>query len=184
MKAIKSRPSDWNIGLILPSVPHDGTPYTDDFSLELASAVLYYGQEYKLTAPLSVHVEAVRSGERIISSVSIETEIETPCSRCLEPARSKISSTLRWIFSVTKEDEEQGDDWEYDEMVLLDSWEEHIELGDYIWETFVTALPVSVLCRDDCRGLCSNCGANLNNGSCNCHAEDGDPRFSILKNLL
>lgn len=184
MKALKSRPSDWNIRLILPSVPHDGTNYTDDFALSLAAPVLYYGQEYKLISPLSVQVKAVRSGDRIITSVSIEAEIETPCARCLESARTQISSTLRWIFSTTREDEEQGDEWEYDEMVILDSWEEHIELGDYVWETFVTALPVSVLCRADCRGLCPNCGTNLNKGSCNCHEEQGDPRFSILKNFL
>lgn len=184
MNALKSRPSDWNFKLVLPAVPHDGTAYTDEFPVPLSLPVLYYGQEYKLTTPLQVRVAAVRSGERIITSVSVEAEIETPCSRCLESARTKISSTLRWIFSITKEDKEQSDEWEYDEIVLLDSWEEHIPLGDYIWETLVTALPVAVLCHDDCRGLCPNCGANLNKGICDCQEEQGDPRFAILKNLL
>ncbi|MDO4219008.1 MAG: DUF177 domain-containing protein [Synergistaceae bacterium] len=184
MKALKSRPQEWSIRLILPSVPHDGTSYTDDFALDLASAVLYYGQEYRLTRPLSVHVEAVRSAERIILSISLEAEIETACARCLEPAKTQTSSTLHWIFSTTREDEEQRDEWKYDEVVLLDSWEEHIELGDYVWETFVTTLPVSVLCKADCRGLCPNCGANLNKQTCNCHDAQGDPRFAVLKNLL
>ncbi len=184
MKALKSRPSDWNFKLHLAAVPHDGTAYTDDFSVSMPAPVSYYGQAYKLTSPLSIHVEAVRSGERILTSVAIETEIETPCSRCLEPAQAKISSTLRWVFSITKEDEKQGEEWEYDEIVTLDSWEEHVELGDYVWETFVTALPVAVLCNDACRGLCPNCGANLNKQTCNCHEEQGDPRFSVLKNLL
>ena len=182
MKVLKSRPKDWHITLALASVPHDGSVYEENFSFSLPSPVLYYGQEYSLTAPLAVLLEATRNGESIVASVTVSSSVTAPCSRCLESARSEISSTLRWVFST--KDEEQEGEWKYDEHVKLDSLEEHVSFEDYVWETFITALPVTLLCSDDCRGLCPTCGVNLNKQSCNCHEGETDPRLEILKNLL
>ena len=48
-------------------------------------------------------------------------------------------------------------------------------------EQFYLALPMKPLCRDDCRGLCSMCGANLNRSTCDCKHDFADPRFAALK---
>ena len=180
MKVLKYRPQDWHITFPLASVPHDGTSSEKDFSLCLPSPVSYYGQEYTLTAPLDVRIEAVRSGESVIATVNVSSTVTAPCSRCLESARAEISSTLRWVFSTK---EEEGE-WKYDEHILLSSLEENVSFEDYVWETLISALPVTLLCSEDCRGLCPSCGANLNRQSCNCHEGRTDPRLEILKNLL
>ena len=182
MKVLEYRPQDWHITFSLASVPHDDTEHKENFSLCLPSPVYYYGQEYSLVSPLSVSLEAVRSGENIIVSITVRADVTAPCSRCLESARAEISSTLRWVFS-TKEEEEENE-WKYDEHILLGSLEEKVSLEDYVWETFISALPVTLLCSDDCRGLCPSCGANLNQQTCNCHEGETDPRLEILKNLL
>ena len=60
---------------------------------------------------------------------------------------------------------------------------EGIELDDLVREELLLALPVNVLCREDCKGLCPQCGQDLNLGSCECEPEV-DARLSVLKALL
>lgn len=58
-----------------------------------------------------------------------------------------------------------------------------INLAALAWEEFLLALPEKILCREDCRGLCRNCGQNLNQGDCACKREDLDPRLEKLRSL-
>ncbi len=61
---------------------------------------------------------------------------------------------------------------------------EHVDLDDLVREQILLALPTRQLCRDDCKGLCPTCGANLNQTTCDCSAEEIDPRFAALAQLL
>jgi DUF177 domain-containing protein len=60
---------------------------------------------------------------------------------------------------------------------------EEVDLTPLIREQTLLALPTRPLCREDCRGLCPRCGANLNQGDCGCPTEAGDPRLSVLRSL-
>ena len=57
------------------------------------------------------------------------------------------------------------------------------DLDDIVTTTFVLNMDSKLLCSEDCKGLCSRCGANLNLGPCNCKPEP-DPRFAALQQLL
>lgn len=71
-----------------------------------------------------------------------------------------------------------------DEILIVSSWSEAVNLGELAWEALITALPPAVFCLEECRGLCPQCGANLNKTVCGCKKETGDPRFEALKDLL
>ncbi len=58
-----------------------------------------------------------------------------------------------------------------------------INLAALAWEEFLLALPEKIFCKPDCRGLCRNCGQNLNNGACSCRQEQLDPRLEKLRSL-
>ena len=58
-----------------------------------------------------------------------------------------------------------------------------LDLAAVCWEEFVLALPVNPLCKTDCKGLCPQCGTNLNNGTCGCIPDEGDPRLAVLRGL-
>ncbi|MEW6210600.1 MAG: DUF177 domain-containing protein, partial [Acidobacteriota bacterium] len=58
-----------------------------------------------------------------------------------------------------------------------------IDLDDVVREQVELALPMSRLCKEDCLGLCQQCGADLNEGPCQCDAEESDPRWATLKEL-
>jgi len=60
---------------------------------------------------------------------------------------------------------------------------EEVDLGPLIREQVLLALPTRPLCRDDCRGLCPQCGINLNHAECGCRVETFDPRLEALRSL-
>ncbi len=62
--------------------------------------------------------------------------------------------------------------------------DDKIDLNQMIWEQVYLALPMKPLCKDDCRGLCPQCGTNLNLSQCNCERDFVDPRLAALKSLL
>jgi uncharacterized protein len=61
--------------------------------------------------------------------------------------------------------------------------DDQVDLSELLREQFYLALPMKPLCRDDCKGLCAQCGTNLNTGTCDCHPAWDDPRLAPLKQL-
>jgi len=100
-----------------------------------------------------------------------------PCNRCLEQARVVIDNSFR-LF-----EEFEPVDPEYVQKPLLrfaeGRWE--LDLQHLFWEQFVLALPDKYLCSENCKGLCPYCGQNLNEKSCSCEQNAGDPRLAVLK---
>jgi uncharacterized protein len=70
-----------------------------------------------------------------------------------------------------------------DELDVTYLEEGRINTDHLLRENVLLGLPVQPVCREDCRGLCSRCGANLNLGSCGCQEPHLDPRFTILRKL-
>jgi uncharacterized protein len=58
------------------------------------------------------------------------------------------------------------------------------DLFPRVREALILEIPIKLLCREDCKGVCRTCGANLNSGDCGCSSEAGDPRWGALKNFL
>ena len=59
-----------------------------------------------------------------------------------------------------------------------------IDIMPQIQESVYALIPTKVLCKEDCKGLCPNCGMNLNEGSCSCQNENVDPRLEALRNFM
>ena len=73
---------------------------------------------------------------------------------------------------------------EEDFVLLTDTIESRYDIFPRVLEAVLLELPIRVLCREDCKGLCSACGANLNEGACDCPKEEPDPRWRDLRKLL
>ena len=61
--------------------------------------------------------------------------------------------------------------------------DDQIDLDEVLREQFYLALPMKPLCREDCAGLCPQCGTNRNTGTCSCETEPEDPRLAPLRRL-
>ena len=98
------------------------------------------------------------------------------CDRCAEPFRHEETLPLTHILVTSLNDESNED------FVLLKDFQ--LPLDELVTTDLLLSLPMKSLCREDCRGLCPQCGHNLNNGECGCRQETVDPRLAALKDLL
>jgi uncharacterized protein len=111
-------------------------------------------------------------------------EIELACSRCLEPFTLPIASDFDLRYVPRVENVGEGErEVEEDDLATAFYDDEQIDLTQLIMEQLQLALPMKALCSDACKGLCPNCGTNLNTGSCGCNLKWEDPRFAALRNL-
>lgn len=138
-----------------------------------------------LTA-LNGNVDLIRTNEGILVRADLYTNVELECSRCLTrfatPVRFKIEEEFYpTIDIVTGARLPKTEDT--DEAALIDS-HHLLDLSEVVRQDLTLALPLVPLCRNDCAGLCPNCGKNWNEGDCDCKQENLDPRFSVLRQLL
>jgi uncharacterized protein len=123
-----------------------------------------------------------RTGRSILARAHLTTAIEGYCSRCLQPVVAPIdidideevlpSIDIESGLPVNREDEPDA--------LRLDDHHE-LDLGEPVREAISLAEPISLLCREECRGLCLVCGVDLNTVTDHDHPEDDvDPRLAAL----
>ena len=135
-------------------------------------------------AQLSGPVRLMHTDAGILVQGRLHAQMETACARCLEPVAVPLEVPVEEVFtptidiltgkSLTPEEDDRA--------LWID--EHHIlDLSDVTRQAVLLAVPMSVTCREDCRGLCPNCGQNRNESQCNCELEP-DPRWGPLLSLL
>lgn len=98
------------------------------------------------------------------------------CDRCAEPFQRPDTLKIKHILVTSLNDESNED------FLLLKDY--RLPLSDLVTADLLLSLPMKSLCREDCRGICPQCGRNLNEGLCGCRQETVDPRLAALKDLL
>jgi len=124
------------------------------------------------SAPLVVDVMLEHVPDGIVVHGTIEAEYESECSRCLKPVHAAFSVPVRELFERSPL---EGDTYQ------LEGEEVDLELP--VRDTVLLDLPRAPLCRDDCAGLCPECGVDHNETSCECDLNPPDPRWDALRAL-
>ena len=112
---------------------------------------------------------------------------EMVCTRCLAVFPIQRERPVQLRLFPEKDNTSRGEEEQEVDTSLLDVFyygAEGIDLRQVAEEQLNLCLSMKMLCREDCRGLCPKCGANLNQGDCGCPAGDIDPRLAALKKLL
>jgi uncharacterized protein len=142
--------------------------------------------EFRVAAPVELSVDVHRLGDDAYGvSGRVKTLLEVECSRCIEPFTVLVDSEfdLRYVPAAENTGEGEREVGE-DDLATAFHREGLIDLIDLMREQFVLALPMKPLCTEACRGLCPQCGTNLNRAQCDCAAKWEDPRLTPLKSLL
>jgi uncharacterized protein len=140
--------------------------------------------EVRLVEPAEVSGRVRREGTEVALNGQLQARLEVVCGRCLEPVELRISADFseRFVRTVRWAAEEQHELRPEDlNISVFDG--EGLELDDLVREELLLAVPVNVLCRDDCKGLCPSCGIDRNLSKCQCETEEIDSRWQKLKEL-
>ena len=153
------------------NTPGDGIAFNEELDLSDVD----FGGVCPAVRPVSV-VGTVRNIAGMLQlHAELDTELSCVCDRCGAPFEKPFHFTVERMLASELEDEDNDDI-----LLLVDG---AFDLDELVRETFILNMDTKMLCREDCKGLCSGCGANLNFEECRCKKEI-DPRWAALQKLL
>lgn len=130
--------------------------------------------------PVRVAVEAMQQPGGWALTISCGTVAHRVCDRCTAEVDLAVDATERVLLV---ENESRPDLEDLDDVLVVGPEDEGVDLDQPLRDALVTALPDRFLCREDCRGLCAQCGQDLNEGDCDCEAPAGESPFAGLARL-
>jgi uncharacterized protein len=125
---------------------------------------------------LDLRLEAVMEG--VLVTGSVYADLEGECVRCLEPVVDEVDTRLQELFCYDDREPPRPGVDEGDDVSRLEG--DLLNLEPVVVEAIVLALPFQPLCREDCPGLCAECGARLADDPTHAHDPAVDPRWSAL----
>ncbi len=152
-----------------PIYNNEGAAFNFEFPLDLSD--FSYNGGYPFIEPVQVIGEVKNSTGIVTLTGKANFTLSLTCDRCTQVLTRSFSVPIEHTL-VTHVNDEANDD-----LVVTDTF--RYDVGPLIYEDVVLYLPTKILCRDDCAGICSRCGKNLNDGPCACEKEV-DPRWAAL----
>ncbi len=147
-----------------------------DFSFEAPANELLEKEGTAFTSPITVRGSVRAKAGELDLAVDVAAKVRQVCSRCLDEFEEEIHLRIdeSWAQVVSEDDMET--------MPLSEG--DTVDLTDLLTKDIISSLPMQPLCSENCKGLCQNCGANLNRETCDCDKEQVDERFAALKDLF
>lgn len=139
-------------------------------------------EDARLLGQTELDLQATRAAEKVRLAGHLDATVGFECGRCLTPLSAIVEQSfdLLYLPPLGAGDEHELHD---DDLSIAFYQGDRIDIDDLVREQVELALPMTRLCSEACRGLCAQCGANLNQGDCACTAEATDPRWAALKDL-
>lgn len=163
---------------VAPALKMQGTPLEFKFSIT-SSELELKKLPFEINSEISIKGDCVYTGENFIVKGLIVTDYTSRCDRCTKPVTGRLELSFMEEYA-SHEDENHPDRYLYkgDDIIIDKMVKDNIYLG----------APIQYLCSNDCRGLCPQCGADLNKTDCGCRVEQMDDEvnnpFAVLKDML
>lgn len=169
----------------LYDIPPQGAHMVVDDPAIFDAPIAEFGMECRITAPLRAEYDLTPMDGGCLVRGLLTGAVVLPCDRCAEDCPAGILHTIETFAPYPGEDGEAPDPGADDagHHVRIENNVPVLDLAALTWEEFVVALPHRPLCTPECKGLCVQCGANLNTTTCDCVDTSADPRFAALRSL-
>jgi len=157
-----------------------------EFAHEYAPGELNLEDEWvRLIVPPSISGQIRRNGGRAKIAGKIAAHLQLECDRCLNLIDFPVASRFDLEY-VTREDyqAQQAIELTEDDLDLSLFDGEVIDIDELVREELLLAVPTHLLCQENCKGVCPNCGVDRNSIDCRCEIQEGDPRWAGLKELV
>ncbi len=165
--------------------------YLPEIKSKLGEAVDYsfqkaldeYYNDFSEGGTLDLMVSATYTEDKVLISGSFEASFFVPCSRCLEAFTQQLKGKFTEVFTVVR-----GSSEDYTQENLADQTAnmltvhgDYLYLEEYIRQQIILVQEFRPLCKEECKGICAGCGADLNQSSCQCSTDDELIDVRLLK---
>ncbi len=138
------------------------------------------GEESAVRCRLDVMIR--RSGDLYYVTVDIQGTFETFCHKCLDPVNHRLETSFDLVVQRGGANKAEEFAAGMEEYIYLPQGTHELSLDAHVYENLIVSIPMQILCNDDCKGLCAECGINLNTETCNC-VREADYRWNVLNKL-
>jgi uncharacterized protein len=141
----------------------------------------YQGESYEITHKDPVDLTITNLGNRtVMIEGGTNISLTLFCSRCLKeiPYPMDINFQREVDFNLSEEERAEG----LDETNYIIGY--NLDVDTLIYDEILIDFPMRLLCSEDCKGLCKNCGMNLNEKTCDCDTTVLDPRMSVIRDIF
>jgi uncharacterized protein len=152
---------------------------THDYSFRVPASDLQL--DVNFDSPVEVKVRLEKLARQIIVRSEIATSASFSCDRCLADFRQQIASKYSIMYV---EEESEAGRFPPEDVRVMRNDATVVDLSDDVREMVLLSVPLKLLCNEECRGLCSSCGADLNAGDCGCTKEAVNGPWQDLEKLL
>lgn len=156
------------------------------FEQSLPPGAIRFDSDFEQLGPLTVSgtAELRAATEEIQVQGHLHVPVQFVCDRCAETFTHEVDETFDLLYRQDSEDYGGAE-------IEIKASESNVgfydgpglELNEIVKEQVLLAIPLQRLCREDCKGICPECGKNRNESSCQCHTQKIDERWSALRNL-
>jgi uncharacterized protein len=141
-------------------------------------------ERVKLSAAAEVNGKIRLAGNEVFVNGHVDTRAQVECDRCLKPVEVPVNADfeLEYISGSEYETSAAAELTEAEMSVSVFDGKA-IDVDEIVKEQILLTVPTRMLCREDCKGICPECGTDRNTGECSCVTSDIDPRWAALKKL-
>ncbi len=150
--------------ITVSDIPITGKYYDFDFAPDAIEEI----KDIQFLEPVHFTGSIYKSNQDVRIKGTVRTKIQVACNRCLELFAFPITSDFEVFYQPRPHNQKQEEDIPFGELGVLHYDDNTIDLAESTRDTIILEIPMKLLCKEDCRGLCPQCGQNLNLGPCTC----------------
>lgn len=139
--------------------------------------VRYLGEDFHFVTAPTIEGSVFNNGKSLVLTATVHLCLGVKCARCMKDICENLSFDLE--ESLIRQEENSDPDGD---AVVFEGNE--IDITEIVQTGFFMNVPGKFLCSEDCKGLCPECGQNLNDGECSCDKGVIDPRWEALKKIM
>jgi uncharacterized protein len=139
--------------------------------------VLSESEKIEFEGPVKLDLVLTNTNNTIVVEGYISAKLSLACGSCLDIFTIPIQAEFSETYYNEGKEESAGEEY-------IAYSGDKLDLTTEVVKSIIIALPMRIVCRQDCKGLCPVCGVNRNKENCGCAADTVDPRLEVLKKLL
>lgn len=169
----------------IAKVRESGRPLEVEQSFDESALSVTADGVVQLPTPVLTRCRVTVQEERVRVQGRLKAQLSLTCCRCLQTFSRELEKTFDLEYAPDPKVEREGEELalNYEDLEVGFYRNDQLDLRSAVGEQILLEVPMKPLCREDCRGLCDQCGADLNSGECGCERRTFDPRLATLLEL-